>query len=59
MGALSENPDCKTKTASPNLRFGAGNWGLAGLEKIALEKTVALGVFHHIINHQIIRMLKV
>ena len=28
MGALSEIPDYKTKTASANLRFGAGNWGL-------------------------------
>ena len=42
MGALSENPDHKPKTASANLRFGAGNWGLAGLKKLDLEKSVDL-----------------
>ena len=41
MQALSEIPDCKTKTASANLRFGAGNWGLAVLKKLVGEKSIA------------------
>ena len=53
-----QNHSLKKKTASPLAPIGYRKCGLAVLNNLAVEKSVALGLCHPILNHQIMTALK-